>query len=90
MKRAPKKVARSINGRLEEYFCSKSVFHCNTRLTKDLRFAFTPTKTNEIDLSNDFNEFERKVRCKWFFLDKHIENFSERSAFQCRSDLEPT
>ena len=60
------------------------------RLAKDLRFAFTPSKTNEIDLSDDFNEFERKVRCKWFFLDKPIENFSERSAFQCRSNLEPT
>ena len=39
-----------------------------------LGFAPTPTKLNEIDLRVDFNEFARKMRCKWFFRKEPTEN----------------
>ena len=58
-------------------------------LEKGLGFAATPTKLNEIDLRADFNEFARKMRCKWFFRNKPTENFSEAPAFHVKSNWNP-
>ena len=58
-------------------------------LEKGLGFAPTPTKINETDLRADFNEFARKMRCKWFFRNKPTENFSEAPAFRVKSNMNP-
>ena len=34
-----------------------------------------------------FNEFARKMRCKWFFRDESTGNFSEASVFRVRDTL---
>ena len=74
--KTPKKAAKAINERLEGYFCWKFVFNLSKKvlteteihvLEKGLGFTPTPTKINETDLRADFNEFVRKMRCKWFF-----------------------
>ena len=86
------------NERLECYFCFKSVFNLSKRilteteirvLEKGLGFASTPTKINETDLGADFNEFARKMRCKWFFSTEPTENFSEAPAFRVKSNWNP-
>ena len=58
-------------------------------LEKGLDFAPTPTKINETDLRADFNEFARKMRCKWFFRNEPTENFSEAPAFRVKSNWNP-
>ena len=58
-------------------------------LEKGLGFAPTPTKINETDLRADFNEFARKMRCKWFFRNELTENFSEAPAFRVKSKWNP-
>ena len=87
-----------INERLEGYFCSKSAFNLSKKvlteteirvLEKGLGFAPTPTKINETDLRADFNEFARKMRCKWFFGNEPTENFSEAPAFRVKSNWNP-
>ena len=89
-KKAPKKAAKVINERLEDYLCSKSVFNLRKKilteteirvLEKGLGFATTPTKIDRTDLSADFNEFARKMRGKWFLCNGLAENFSEAPAF---------
>ena len=96
--KTPKKAAKVINGRLEGYFCSKSVFNLSKNvlteteicvLEKGLGFTPTPTKINETDLKADFNEFARKMRCKWFFCNEPTENFSEAPAFCVKSNWNP-
>ena len=83
---------------LESYFCSKFVFNLSKKvlteteirvLEKGLGFAPTPTKINETDLRADFNEFARKMRCKWFFRNEPTENFSEAPAFRVKSNWNP-
>ena len=39
-------------------------------LEKGLGFSPTSSFINEADLRNDFNEFSRKMRCKWYFRNK--------------------
>ena len=58
-------------------------------LDKGLGFAPTPTKINETDPKADFNEFARKMRCKWFFRIELTENFSEPPAFHVKSNWNP-
>ena len=68
------------------YFCSRTVFNPSRKvlteteirvLEKGLGFATTPTRINKSDLKRDFNEFSRKMRCKWYFRNEPTENFSE-------------
>ena len=98
MEKTPKKAAKVINERLEDYFCSKSMFNLSKKvlteteirvLEKSLGFAPTPTKIDETDLRADFNEFARKMRCKWFFYNELTENFSEAPAFLVKSNWNP-
>ena len=42
-----------------------------------------------MDLRADFNEFARKMRCKWFFRNEPTENFSEAPAFRVKSNWNP-
>ena len=58
-------------------------------LEKSLGFAPTPTKIDETDLRADFNEFARKMRCKWFFCTELTENFSEAPAFLVKANWNP-
>ena len=97
-KKTPKKAAKVINERLEGYFCSKSVFKLRKKvlreteihvLEKGLGFAPTPTRINKTDLRADFNEFARKMRCKWFFRNDPTENVSEAPAFRVKSNWKP-
>ena len=97
-KKTPKKAAKVINERLEGYFCSKSVFKLSKKvlreteihvLEKGLGFAPTPTRINKTDLRADFNEFARKMRCKWFFRNEPTKNGSEVPAFRVKSNWKP-
>ena len=58
-------------------------------LEKGLGFAPTPTRINESDLKRDFNELSQKMRCKWYFRNEPTENFSEKPAFNVKSNLNP-
>ena len=93
--KTPKKAAKVINERLEGYFCSESVFNLSKKvltkteihvLQKGLDFAPTPTKITETDLRADFNEFARKMSCKWFFRNNSTENFREAPSFRIKSN----
>ena len=76
--------------RIKGYFCSDTVFNLSNKvlsqteisvLEKGLGFVPTPNMINEADLRRDFNEFSRKMRCKWYFRDEPSEEFSEIPAF---------
>ena len=91
MEKTPEQAAK----RLEDCFCSKLVFNLSKKvlteieihaLEKGLGCAFIPTKINETDLKGDFNEFPRKIRCKWYFRNKPNENFIEAPAFCVKSN----
>ena len=40
-------------------------------------------------MRRDFNEFSRKMRCKWYFRDEPSEEFSEIPAFRPKSTWKP-
>ena len=46
-------------------------------MEKGLSFVPTLNVINEKDLRRDFGEFNRKMRCKWYFRDDSLRNFSE-------------
>ena len=92
------KSPKSVKGRMKGYFCSKTVFNLSRKvltetemcvLEKGLAFAPTPTRINESDLKRVFNEFSRKMRCKWYFINEPTENFSEKPAFNIKSNWNP-
>ena len=70
-----KQIAPPANSeRIKGWFCSETVFNlsnkvlCQTEigvLEKSLGFVPTPNTINEADLRREFNEFSRKMRCKW-------------------------
>ena len=62
--------------RLTGYFCSETVFNLSNRvlsdaeikvLEKGLDYAPIQNKIIEPELRNDFNEFCRRMRLKWYF-----------------------
>ena len=62
--------------RLKGYFCSKSVFNLSKKvlteteirvLEKGLDFAPIQKSLNEPELRKDFEEFSRRIQCKWHF-----------------------
>ena len=64
------------SGRIKGSFLSDSVFNLNKKvlsetenkvLEKGLGFSPTPSFINEADLQRDFDDFARKMRCKWYF-----------------------
>ena len=46
-------------------------------------------KKDWIKLRNDFNEFCRRMRLKWYFLNEFTPNFSEVPAFRPKSSWNP-
>ena len=77
--------------RLTGYFCSEMVFNLSSRvlsdaeikvLEKGLDYAPIQNKINELELSNDFNEFGRRMRRKWYFRNEVTPNFREVPAFR--------
>ena len=83
---------------LKGYFCSKSVFNLSKKvlteteirvLEKGLDFAPIQKSLNEPELRKDFEEFSRRMRCKWHFRNELSENFSETPAFRPKSVWKP-
>ena len=58
-------------------------------LVEGLGFVPTPNMINEADLRQDFNEFSRKMRCKWYFRDGSLNDFSEIPVFKPNSTWKP-
>ena len=86
------------SGRIKGYFCSDTVFNLSNKflnkteirvLEKGLGFVPTPNMINEEDLRRDFNEFSRKMRCKWYFRNEPPNEFSEIPAFRPKSNWKP-
>ena len=96
--RTEQKPPPASSGRIKGYFCSCTVFNLSNKvlsqteidiLEKGLGFVPTPNMINEADLRRDFNEFSRKMRCKWYFRDEPSEEFSEIPAFRPKSTWKP-
>ena len=51
-------------------------------LEKGLDYTPIQNKINEQELRNDFNEFCRRIRLKWYFRNKVTPNFDEVPAFR--------
>ena len=86
------------SGRIKGYFCSDTIFNLSNKflneteirvLEKGLGFVPTPNMINEEDLRRDFNEFSRKMRCKWYFRNEPSNEFSEIPAFRPKSNWKP-
>ena len=84
--------------RLKGYFCSKSVFNLSKKvlteteirvLEKGLDFAPIQKSLNEPELRKYFEDFSRRIRCKWHFRKELSENFSETPAFRPKSVWKP-
>ena len=84
--------------RLKGYFCSKSVFNLSKKvctetgirvLEKGLDFGPIQKSLNEPELRKDFEEFSRRMRCKWHFCNELSENFSDTLAFRPKSVWKP-
>ena len=85
----------SINGRLKGYYRSDVVFNLSNKVLSDteinvlgkgLGFTSAPSFINESDLKRDFEDFARKMRCKWYFRNDITENFSQLPVFQNKSN----
>ena len=85
-------------GRLSGVFCSKTVFNLSHKilteieikvLEKGLDFAPVQRTLNEPELRKDFEEFCRRMRCKWHFRNEVSELFSEIPAFRPKSSWLP-
>ena len=57
-------------------------------LEKRLDFAPIQRKINEPELKQDFNDFCRRMRLKWYFRDE-TQEFSETPAFSTKSTRNP-
>ena len=58
-------------------------------LEKGLGFTPTPSFIDEADLQRDFDDFVRKMRCKWYFRNEGQAIPSEVSAFKPKSPPNP-
>ena len=54
-------------------------------LEKGLDFAPIQKSINEPELRSDFEEFSRRMRCKWHFHNELSDNFSNTPAFTSKS-----
>ena len=80
--------------RLTGHFCSKTVFNLSRKVLseteikiseKGLDYAPIQNKVTEPELRQDFDEFSRKMRLKWYFRNEATEDFSETPSFRCKS-----
>ena len=83
--------------RLTGYFCSETIFNLSHRvltdaeiklLEKGLDFSPIQRKINEPELKQNFNDFCRRMRLKWYFRDE-TQEFSETPAFSTKSTWNP-
>ena len=82
--------------RLTSYFCSNTVNLSRKVLSdteikileKGLDYAPIQNKVNEPELRQDFHEFYRKMRLKWYFRNEATGDFSE-TPFRCKSSWKP-
>ena len=90
--------SRVSSRRLKGYFCSDTVFNLSKKvlteteigvLERGLGFVPTPNLINEENLRRDFDDFSRKMRCKWYFRNEPSDNFSEVPAFKPKSLWKP-
>ena len=60
-------------------------------LERGLGFAPTPNLINEADLQRDFEDFSRKMRCRWYFRNEPSDDFSNANvpAFRPKSQRKP-
>ena len=58
-------------------------------LEKGLDYAHILNKVTEPELRQDFDEFSRKMRLKWYFQNKATEDLSETLSFRCKSSWKP-
>ena len=84
--------------RLKGYFCADTVFNLSHKvltateikvLGRGLGFVPTPNLTNEADLRRNFEDFSRKMRCRWYFRNKPLDDFSNVPAFRPKSQWKP-
>ena len=86
-------------GRLRGHFCSDTIFNLSHRvlsnaeikiLEKGLDFTPIQRRINEPELRDDFEEFCRRMRVKWYFRNEPSESFSNKPAFSPKSNWKPT
>ena len=58
-------------------------------LERGLSFVPTPNLLHEEDLRRDFDDFRRKMRCRWYFRNEPSDNFNEVPAFKLKSLWKP-
>ena len=87
-----------MDERLQEQFCSDTVFNLSNRdlseneikvLKKGLDFPPIQRKINEPELRKDFEEFCRCMRTKWNFGNEPSQDFSVTPAFPHKSSWKP-
>ena len=87
-------VLETDSDRIKGSFSSDSVFNLSKKvlskteikvLEKGLRFSPTPSFINETDLQRDFDDFARKMRCKWYFRNESQDMPSEISTYMLKS-----
>ena len=80
--------------RLSGYFCSDTIFNLSWKvltdseikvLEKGIHCAPIQSKINEPKLQNDFEEFCRRMRLKWYFRNEPSCKFSETPSFTPKS-----
>ena len=87
-----------LNSDSTKFFSFSSVFNLSKKilfktatkvLEKDLVFTSTSSFIDEADLQRDFDDFVRKMRCKWYFRNEGQAIPSEVSAFKPKSPCNP-
>ena len=84
--------------RLKGYFCADTVFNLSQKVLtateikvseRGLGFVPTPNLINEADLRRDFEDFSRKMRCRWYFRNEPSDDFSNVPVFRPKSQWKP-
>ena len=84
--------------RLTGYFCSNTVFDLSRKILSDTETKILEkglddgpiqNKVEDPELREDFDEFSRKIRLKWYFRNEETEDFSETRSFRCNSSSKP-
>ena len=87
-----------LNSDSTKFFSFSSVFNLSRKilfktaikvLEKDLVFTSTSSFIDEADLQKDFDDFVRKMRCKWYFRNEGRAIPSGVSAFKPKSTCNP-
>ena len=82
-------------GPLRGHFCSDTIFNLSHRVLSDAEtkvlekgFDFAPfqRKISEPELRQNFEEFCRRMRVKWYFRNEPSEYFSKKPAFSPKSN----